>query len=144
MIKLLTIFFLSLTLTASAQKNQSFDRDKERVDKVCDTFMTLFTQRKIHDAMQLLKENTVMEPASIDKLQGTVDNQMENYFPAFGKMLSYEFIIERKIKDFIAKRFYMLKFEKYYLKFGFTLYKVSTGWTITNFKYDEDIIELLY
>ncbi|MFT3705272.1 MAG: hypothetical protein QM802_23090 [Agriterribacter sp.] len=143
MIKFFTVIFLSLALHVSAQKNPSVDKDKERLDKVCDTFMALFIQGKVHEALQLVKENTVMAPASIDKLQGTVDNQMEQYFPAFGKMLSYEFITEKKIKDFIAKRFYVLKFEQYYLKFGLTLYKSSAGWTITNLKYDEDIVELL-
>jgi hypothetical protein len=59
-------------------------------------------------------------------------------------MLSPEFITERKIKDFLVKRFYILKFDKYYLKFDFTLYKSTSGWTVTGFKYDEDLAELLY
>ena len=146
MTKFLTLIFLSLTILACGQKTQPIDKDKhkERLDKVCDTFMKLFTQGKTHDALQLLKQNTVMTSASIDTLQVTIDNQMNDYFPAYGKMLSYDFIIERKIKDFIAKRFYILKFDKYFLKFDFTLYKAPSGWTITQFKYDEELIELLY
>lgn len=144
MTKILTVAFLLLTITSCGQKNQSVDKDKQRLDKVCDTFMKLFTEGKTHEALRLLKQNTVMIPSSIDTLQVTIDNQMDNYFPAYGKMLSYEFITERKIKDFIAKRFYILKFDKYYLKFDFTLYKASTGWTVTNFKYDEELVELLF
>ncbi len=83
-----------------------------------------------------------MTSSSIDTLQVTIDNQMDDYFPAYGTMLSYEFIIEKKIKDFIAKRFYVIKFDKYYLKFDFTLYKASSGWTVTHFKYDDELIEL--
>ena len=85
-----------------------------------------------------------MSSASLDTMQATIDDQINNLFPAYGKMLSPEFITQRKIKDFIAKRFYMLKFDKYYLKFEFTLYKSSSGWTVTNFKYDEELTELLY
>ena len=144
MTKFLTAIFLSLTLIACGQKTQSVDKDKQRLDKVCDTFMSLFSQGKTHDALQLLKNNTVMMPASIDTLQVTIDNQMNDYFPSYGRMLSYEFITERKIKGFIAKRLYILKFEKYYLKFDFTLYKASPSWTITNFTYNEDLVELLY
>ena len=59
-------------------------------------------------------------------------------------MLSSEFITERKIKGFIAQRFYILKFEKYYLKFDFTLYKTNSGWTVTHFEYDEELNEILY
>ena len=85
-----------------------------------------------------------MTPASIDTLQVTINNQVTQYFPTYGRILSYEFITERKIKDFITRRFYILKFDKYYLKFDFTLYKASTNWTITSFKYDEELVELLY
>ncbi|MBX3239428.1 MAG: hypothetical protein KIT80_19255 [Chitinophagaceae bacterium] len=144
MTKFLTIIFISLTFVACGQKTQSVDKDKERLDKVCDTFMKLFSEGKTHDALLLLKQNTLMIPASIDTLQVTIDNQTTHYFPTYGKILSYEFITERKIKDFIAKRFYILKFDKYYLKFDFTLYKASTSWSITNFKYDEELVELLY
>lgn len=144
MTKFLTIIFILLTLVACGQKTKSVDKDKERLDKVCDSFMKLFSEGKTHDALLLLKQNTVMTPASVDTLQVTIDNQMIQYFPSYGRMLSYEFITERKIKDFIAKRFYILKFDKYYLKFDFTLYKASTNWTIISFKYDEELVELLY
>jgi hypothetical protein len=144
MTKSLTVVFISLTLIACGQKTQPADKNKERLDQVCDTFMKLFAEGKTHDALQLLKQNTVMTPSTIDTLQVTIDNQMNDYFSAYGKMISSDFIIERKIKDFIAKRFYILRFDKYYLKFDFTLYKTSTGWTITHFKYDEELIELLY
>ena len=144
MTKFLTIAFLSLTLIACGQKKQLIDKDKERIDKTCDTFMNMFADGKAVEALQLIKQNTVMTPSSIDTLQVTITNQMNDYFPAYGKMLSADFVIERKIKDYIAKRFYILRFEKYYLKFDFTLYKGTSGWTITSFKYNEDLTELLY
>jgi hypothetical protein len=144
MTKYLSIVFLSMILVACGQKTQSHDKDKERIDKVCDTFMNLFAEGKTSEALQLLKQNTVMTTSSIDTLKVTIANQMNDYFSAYGKMLSADFVIERKIKDYIAKRFYILKFDKYYLKFDFTLYKGSAGWTITTFNYNEELIELMY
>ena len=126
------------------QKKQPIDKDKERADNVCDTFMKMFADGKPVDALELLKQNTVMTPSSIDTLKVTIANQINDYFPAYGKILSADFVIERKIKDYITKRFYILRFDKYYLKFDFTLYKGTNGWTITSFKYNEDLIELLY
>src|SRR5450432_2101367 len=130
MSKLLTIIFLSLTLVFCAQTKKS--KDKERIDNVCDKFMQSFANGKIDEAIQLLKQNTVMKPASIDSLQVTITTQMATIFPEFGKMLSSEFIKEKKIKDFIAKRFYILKFSKFFLKVDFTLYNSSSGWTVTS------------
>jgi hypothetical protein len=144
MTKFLTATFLSLTLIACGQKSQPIDKDKERLDKVCDTFMQYFSKEQFTGALNLLRQNSVLEPEKIDTLQATIENHSHNVFPAYGKMLSAEFITERKIKDFIAKRFYILKFDKYPIKFDFTLYKGSNGWTITSFTYNEELNELLY
>jgi len=139
----LTIAFFTLILIACGQKTQSVDKGKERLDKVCDTFMELFTENKTKAALRLIKQNTVISHSTIDTLQLTIDSQMNNLTRVYGKMLSYEFITEKKIKDFYAKRFYVVKFDVYYLKFDFTLYKSTNGWTITYFKYNEELNELL-
>ncbi len=144
MTKLLIVFLLSLTLVSCGQTKQSTDKDKERIDNVCDKFMQSFADEKISDALQLLKQNSVMASSTIDTLQVTINNQITKLFPAYGKIILSEFVTERKIKDFIAKRFYILKFDKYYLKFSFTLYNNGKGWTITTFDYNEDLIEILY
>ena len=144
MTKLLTAFFLSLALVSCGQNKLSTDKDKERIDKVCDQFMQAFSDGKIQEALQLLKQNSVMSPATIDTLQVTIAEQVDKFFPVYGKILSYEFVTERKVKDFISKRFYILKFDKYYLKFDFTLYNNGKSWTITSFTYNEDLIEVLY
>lgn len=143
MAKFLTTVFLSIALVACGQGEQNSDKDKERIDQVCDRFMQSFAAGKIQDALQMLKQNSVIYPATIDTLQVTINNQVKTLFTAYGKVLSSEFIAERKIKNFVAKRFYILKFEKYYLKFDFTLYDSGKGWTITNFTYNEDLIEVL-
>jgi len=144
MTKLLTTFFLSLAFISCEQNKQGTDKDKKRIDEVCDQFMQTFVDGKIREALQLLKQNTVIPPATIDSLQVTIVNQADKAFPSYGKILSYEFVTERKIKDFIAKRIYILKYDKYYLKFDFTLYNNGKGWTITNFNYNEDLVEILY
>jgi hypothetical protein len=144
MTKFLTVAFLSLTLISCGQKTQPVDKDKQRLDKVCDTFMQTFTKGQFKEAIALLKQNSVLEPEKLDSLLVTIQNHSTNGFPAYGKMISVEFVTERMIKDFIEKRFYILKFDKYPIKFDFTLYKGSNGWTITSFNYNEDLIELLY
>lgn len=139
------VYMLMLVLTVSCkQTTQSLDKDNERIDSVCDKFMKKFAEGRFSDGMQILKQNSVMSPVSIDTLQVTIINQSKNIFPAYGRMLTSEFIVERKVKDFIAKRFYIVKFEKYYLKFDFTLYNNGKGWKITSFNYNDELIELLY
>jgi len=144
MTKFLTAIFLSLTLISCGQKAQPVDKDKQRLDKVCDTFMQTFREGNFPGAMDMLKQNSVMGNSAIDTLEETVKEQMTKILPSYGKIVSYEFISEHNIKDFITRRFYILKFEKYYLKFDFTLYNNGKGWTITGFNYNEELLELLY
>ncbi len=144
MAKLLIVTLVFITFCSCNQTTQSLDKDKERIDNVCDQFMRSFASGKIYESLQLLKKNSVISPVSIDTLQVEITNQTKNIFQAYGKILSSEFIIEKKIKDFISKRFYILKFDKYFLKFSFTIYNSGGGWTITSFNYNEEFAELLY
>ncbi|HWY34655.1 MAG TPA: hypothetical protein VNX68_08410 [Nitrosopumilaceae archaeon] len=142
MTRLILALILCLTFLSCEQAKP--EKDKERIEAVCDMFMQNFRDGKLSEALQLLKQNSVLASSTIDTLYSTITSQMKSIFPSYGRMLSYEFISERKIKDFIARRFYILKFEKSYLKFDFTFYKNESGWKITSFNYNEDLIELLY
>jgi hypothetical protein len=143
MTKLIFATLLTLTMFSCEQGKVQVDNDKERLNSVCDKFMQTFREGNLPGAMETLKQNSIIGNSAIDTLQETIKEQLNNIFPSYGKMLSYEFISERKIKNFITRRFYILKFDKYYLKFDFTLYNNGKRWTITGFKYNEEILELL-
>ncbi len=144
MTKLIFATIFTVTILSCGQDKAPFDKDKERIDAVCDKFMQTFRDGNLSGAMEILKQNSVMGNSAIDTLQQTIKEQMNKILPSYGKMLSYEFISEHKIKNFITRRFYILKFDKYYLKFDFTLYNNGNGWTITGFNYNEELLELLY
>jgi hypothetical protein len=138
-----TIFAVILLITLLSCQDTRPDKGKERIDNICDQFMQNFKDKRIPQALRLLKKNTVMAASTVDTLQATMTDHVNNVFPDYGAMFSYEFVSESKIKNFIAKRFYILKFEKSYLKVAFTLYNTAKGWAITGFKYDEELNELL-
>ena len=144
MTKLICASIFTLILVSCGQNSSQTDNGKEAIDKVCDRVMQTFAKGNFSQAFDILKQNTVMSSSSIDTLKSTTDNYAKNVFPTYGKIRSYEFISEHKIKDVIAKRFYILKFDKYYLKFDFTIYNNGDNWTITSFSYDEDLVELLF
>lgn len=70
--KMLAALFLSLALISCKENSQTTDKDKERIDKVCDQFMRAFSEGKVQNALQLLKQNTVMSPPTVDTLQRTI------------------------------------------------------------------------
>jgi len=144
MYKVLILSFFVFIIGSCHRNQPPLDVEKQKIDKLCDSMMSLFRDEKLKEALTLLKKNSVIAESTIDTLESTVNAQFKDYLPAYGKIVGMEFIREHKIKDFISKRFYILRFEKYYLKFDFTIYKTNIGWAVTNFKYDEDIIELLF
>lgn len=144
MTKLICATVLAMTIFSCRENKLQVDKGKEQIDKVCDSVMQAFTKGKFPEAFDILRQSTVMSPSTIDTLKMKTASYANNAFPAYGKIRSYEFVSEHTIKDFITKRFYILKFDKYYLKFAFTLYNNGDGWTITSFAYNEDLIELLY
>jgi len=141
--KIIPVVIFSMILIGCKQDSQPIDKDKAQLDKVCDLFMQLFKDGQPHNALELLKKNTILSSGTIDTLQTTIDEQINNYFISYGKMLSYEFVTERKIKDFLSRRFYILRFDNYYLKFEFTIYKTANGWKLTGLNYNGEIAELL-
>lgn len=143
MIRLFLLTFI-VSMSFFSCRQTMPDKDKERLDAVCNKFMDEFNAGKTSEAIQLLKENSVISPAVLDTLEIEIERKMNMVLPNYGKKISYEFIAEHKIKDFIVRRFYIQKFENYYLKFQFTLYKSSTGWKITGFEFNEELLELLY
>ena len=133
----------SLIFILLSCNQNSIDKDKERINNECNNFMKAFLNSKVHDAINILRQNSVIAKPQLDTLERTIEAQVKDGFYSYGKMISYDFISEASVKDIISKRFYVLRLENYYLKFEFVLYKSSSKWTITNFQYNDDILEIL-
>jgi len=139
----IAILFIAL-LFSCEEKRKKVDEDKVRLEKVCDEFMTQFSLGQVTKAMDLLRTNSVISNSQIDSLTATANNHMSNAFTSYGKIIGFEFVSEKNISDFIYQRFYILKFEKFYLKFDFFLYNNGKRWAITGFNYSDDLGEMLY
>ena len=118
--------------------------EKIRIIAACDKFIASFAAGQLTEAMLVLKQNSVIDSSAIDTMQATINSQQESIFTSYGKFVSHEFVVERTVKDFVARRYYIVRFDKYILKFDFTLYNNGKTWTITNFNYNDDLVELLY
>jgi hypothetical protein len=136
----LFIFFVSFTVSACAQPKAA--KTKEEIIAACDKLMQTFKEGKFKAAMQSLKPISLIQPSKINDLAEQANDQMTALAGTYGKMVAYDLVNEKAIKDFIYKRSYILRFERYYLKFSFVYYKAATGWAITHFVYNEEIDEL--
>ena len=139
--KLISIIFLSLTFFVSSAQSK-FYNSKDSINLFCDKVMQTLVDGKYSEAIQLFTQKSVMDISVIDKVDKTLNEQMPGILPYYGKILGYELIEEKLLKDVIARRRYILKFEFYFLSFDFVLYNNSKGWTVSNFYYKDETKEL--
>jgi hypothetical protein len=117
-------------------------KTKQEITGVCNQFMDAFKKSRFTEAFDLLKPYCVIEDYKLDTLANTSAQQIKDLSPSYGKMLSYELVQEKTAKSTLSRLYYVLKFEKAFLKVRFTLYNNGENWTITGFKYDEEADDL--
>jgi hypothetical protein len=114
----------------------------DSLNAFCDKVMQTLTEGKYSAAIQLFKLKSVMDASIIDNIDKTMNDQMPNILPYYGKIMGYDLIEEKSLKNALARRKYILKFENYFLTFDFVLYNNNTGWTVSNFYYKDETKEL--
>ena len=117
-------------------------KNKQEMVTVCDQFMQSFAKGKYFEAFDLVKPYTVIEDYKLDTLAAKAAKTMEYLLEAYGKVLSYELVLEKPVKLTLSRLTYLLKFQKLYLKLQFTMYNNGEGWTFIHFKWDDEIEDL--
>lgn len=142
MAKLICTIFLSLLYFFSyAQAKQFTSRDS--LNMFCDKVMQTLTNGKYSDAIQLFRQNSVLDTTTINSIDKNLVEQMAALQPFYKKLVEYEFIEETTVKNSVVKRRYLLKFENYFLTVDFILYNNNrNGWTVSNFNYYDNPKEL--
>ena len=135
-----TIFFSLFFFFAHAQANLFTSKDS--LNMFCDKVMQTLVDGKYSTAIQMLTQKSVLDTAVINSIDKTLSDQLPGILPYYGKILSYELLEEKLLKNTLARKRYILKFENYFLSFDFVLYNNGTGWTVSNFYYKDETKEL--
>jgi hypothetical protein len=137
-------FFIALLafVTVNTYGQLKGDTSRTTINMVCDRFMQDFKEGKYSDGIQLLKQNSIMGNSFLDNLDQTVNNQLKNIETNYHKIVGYELIEEKSVKNIVVRRRYLLKFELYFLTFDFYLYNNGSSWTISGFYYKDEQKEL--
>jgi hypothetical protein len=115
---------------------------RDSLNAFCDKVMQTFEKAKYADAIQLFRQRSVMDTSTINNIDKTMNEQMEGLKPYYKKVIGFELLEEKPVKNTVVRRRYLLKFENYFLTVDFFLYNNGTGWTVSNFNYRDDPKEL--
>jgi hypothetical protein len=137
---ILLLFLTLITKFSFCQLNHP--QNRQDLIAICDKFMDAFKSERFDKAFDLIKPYSVIENYKLDTLASTVSRQVGGLSSVYGKLIGYEQVSDKQVKYSLVKLVYMIKFEKGFLELHFILYNNGTGWTITNFKYDEKTDDL--
>lgn len=135
-----TALFSSFVFFSQAQATLFTSKDSLNV--FCDKVMQAFAERKFSEAIQLFRKRSVLDTTTINSIDKNLVEQMANLQPYYKKIVEYEYIEEKAIKNSVVRRRYLLKFENYFLTVDFVLYNNRSGWTVSNFNYYDNPKEL--
>jgi len=138
--KIISVIILSVFFTVSYGQSKFTTRDSLNI--FCDKVMQTIVDGKYSEAIQLFTQKSVMDGSVINNIDKTLNDQMPNILPYYGKIMGYELMEEKAYKNALARRKYILQFEFYFLTFDFILYNNSKGWTVSNFYYKDETKEL--
>lgn len=139
--KLIAVIFCSMFFSVSYGQLRGYTT-RDSINAFCDKVMQTLVDGKYSVAIQMFKQRSVMDETVIDKIDKTLNDQMPGILPYYGKILSYELVEEKLLKNALSRKRYILKFEYYFLSFDFVLYNNGTGWTVSNFYYKDETKEL--
>jgi hypothetical protein len=139
--KLHILLILALSAEISlAQVNHP--KEKQEILAVCVKFMDAFKSERFVDAFGIIKPYSGVESSTLDTMASNVKKQWATVKGRYGKMLSYELVSEKDVKNSLIRVVYLLKLEKFFLKLVFTLYNNGDGWAVTGFDYTEKTDDL--
>ena len=139
--KLISVIILSIFFSVSYGQSKMYT-SRDSINLFCDKVMQTLVDGKYSAAIQMFSQKSVMDAAVINNIDKTLNDQMPGILPYYGKILSYELVEEKLLKNTLARKRYILKFENYFLSFDFVLYNNGTGWTVSNFYYKDETKEL--
>lgn len=138
--KLISVIILSIFFSVSYGQSKYTTRDS--INMFCDKVMQTLVEGKYSTAVQMLTQKSVLDASVINNVDKTLNDQMPNILPFYGKILSYELVEEKALKNVLVRKRYILKFENYFLSFDFVIYNNGTGWTVSHFYYKDETKEL--
>lgn len=138
--KIISTLILAMVFFVSQGQSRYTTRDS--INIFCDKVMQVIADGKYSAAIQTFNQRSVMDSSVIDNVDKTLNEQMPNILPYYGKIVGYELLEEKTLGKALARRRYILKFEFYFLSFDFVLYNNNTGWTVSNFYYKDETKEL--
>jgi hypothetical protein len=112
------------------------------VRKFTDAVMGLIGSGKYEDAWKRMKPASIIPPADFDAFAAQFNSQLPNFTPRYGKPNGFEYLRDQQLGTSLLRFQYIAKYERSATRWIFVFYRTSSGWVLTDFKFDGNISAL--
>lgn len=135
--------FIILYLSVALMTLQAADvLSLEGTKKVCEKSLSLIAQMKIKEGFEVIKPHWSFPHSEIDDMAYTTQSQMKGLTPRFGHIIGFTHIETKRLANEFIKHIYLLKYERYALRFEYIFYKPKNHWTLGSFIWDDSVGKL--
>ncbi|WP_299366480.1 hypothetical protein [Winogradskyella sp.] len=140
--KILIVLLLCMPSILLAQK--TFLDTTEEAKQICDAVMQNFVMKNINVAYDRLKPIAILNSEDIEKLKSQTIEQEPIITKRFGQPIDFLFVKAKEIEGVFIRYIYVLRHERYALRFQFDFYRGSDNkWGLSNFMWDDGLRTLL-
>jgi hypothetical protein len=101
--------------------------------------MERLVKNEFVEAMKLLSYHTIMSENTFNIISSTFLEKKDDISKAYGEIVGYEEISNRKIGSSLIEKIFICKYEECASRFRFRFYNGKNGWKLIAIKYDLDI-----
>ena len=114
------------------------------VRKLTDDVMQEICKTNYNGGLDMLKPYSFLSSAEIDTIETTLKAQLPKIEPNYGKILGSELVSQKQIRDSLLSLNYLLRMEKFALRWTFTFYNGSKGWNLVYIDCNDKLLALFY
>lgn len=131
---LLTLAFLSVSFTASAQSK--FLSSAPDAKRTAEGIVASIAASNFLGAWKEMKPLSVVPTSEIEVFEAQFNSQAENILRRFGSPIGYELVREESLGTSLVRYQFLVRHEKAPLRWMFVFYRAEKGWVMTDFKFD--------
>ena len=105
-------------------------------------FLKEIINKNYGKAFNMIRPYFPIDESTFDNIKNQTESQLAGIESDFGKLVDYRLVKVKKIKDFVIRYVYVIRYEKHPVRWVFTYYKGKNSWHLDKLQWDDKIDRL--
>ena len=105
---------------------------KGEAQQLCEAFLKEVIAGDVESAFAVVTPHMPLPESELSSLELQTIKQLGLIGPRFGKVISYKFVKEENVGDFIVRYTFVEQFDRHVLRWTFLFYRPQNGWLLNS------------